>query len=80
VWQLDPGDSAKPNSERLWKLWEAEKVRAGKKGKEPWLGWPIVRFTWWRLFKASCLRFMNEALAFSRPLLMQQILYVSEMI
>ena len=57
VWSLDPGDSAKPNSERLWELWEAEKASASAAGKNPWLGWPIVRFTWKRLMKASCLRF-----------------------
>ena len=53
-------------------------IHAAEKDKEPWLGWPIIRFTWKRLLKASCLRFINETLSFARPLLMQQILYVVE--
>jgi hypothetical protein len=83
VWSLAPGDSSEPNAGAFWKLWQEEVARAERKtqgGKPtiPWLGVPIVRFTWKRLVNAAVMRLLADFLQFGQPLLMQQILLVCE--
>lgn len=84
LWHLHPTDAADANSDRFWQLWQAELRRAegaaarGRKHAEPWLGWPIFKFTWRPLAKAMIMRFSSDMLNFARPLLMQQILLVCE--
>ena len=84
LWHLHPTDAADANSNRFWQLWQEELERAkaaaarGGKHSEPWLGWPVFKFTWKSLAKAMFMRLSSDMLNFARPLLMQQILLVCE--
>ena len=69
---------AKPNSERLWELWMAERARAESKGEEPWLGWPIISFSYKRVILAGCLQLASNLLSFANPLIMMEILKIVE--
>lgn len=84
IWKLAPSDEAGVNSDTFWALWESELARAKRKGAQkgkeitPWLGFPIIKFTWKPLIKAAIMRLSADLLQFGQPLLMQQILLIVE--